>query len=60
MNLAVAMRRLRIATASVKIRAFKNALSLAMDTQHISQFVARAWEADILPTLREYIVRIRS
>ena len=26
-----------------------------MDTQHISQFVAHAWEADILPALREYI-----
>ena len=26
-----------------------------MDTEHLSQFVAHAWEADILPTLREYI-----
>ena len=26
-----------------------------MDTQHISQSVAHAWDADILPTLREYI-----
>ena len=49
------MRRLRISAASVKIRAFKNPLSLAMDTQHISQFVAHAWEDDILPTLRDYI-----
>ncbi|MCY3812031.1 MAG: M20/M25/M40 family metallo-hydrolase [Gammaproteobacteria bacterium] len=26
-----------------------------MDTQHLSQFVTHAWEADILPSLREYI-----
>ena len=26
-----------------------------MDTQHLSQFVARAWDADILPSLSEYI-----